>query len=134
MQTCLTAHMSARVTAGSPGQASVPYQETMCYSTEKAPSLRHHFDRHSFCLQVNKKVSEEKLPSTAHYSDMQEGDVGEAPTHRVIRDIEYKSAVTDEVVDLEDRTKAYRVRAQSLPTYFDAAGTWSPIAQLGEPP
>ena len=89
----------------------------MCYSTEKAPSLRHHLDRHSFCLQVNKKVSEEKLPSTAHYSDMQEGDVGEAPTHRVIRDIEYKSAVTDEVVDLEDRTKAYRVRAQSLPTF-----------------
>eukprot|EP00891_Asterochloris_glomerata_P008203 jgi/Astpho2/8203/fgenesh1_pg.00120_%23_110_t len=59
-------------------------------------------------IKVNKKVSEEKLPSTAHYSDMQEGDVGEAPTHRVIRDIEYKSAVTDEVVDLEDRTKAYR--------------------------
>ena len=85
--------------------------------------LRHHCDRHSFCLQVNKKVSEEKLPSTSFYSDIQEGDLGEAPTHHVIRDIEYKSAATDEVVDLEDRTKAYRVRTQSLPACFDAAST-----------
>ena len=61
-------------------------------------------------------MSEEKLPSTADYSDMQVGDVGEAPTHRVIRDVEYKSAATDEVVPLEERTKAYRVRTQSLPT------------------
>ena len=88
-------------------------------------------DRHSCCLQVNKKVAEEKLPSTAYHSDMQEGDLGEAPTHLVIRDIEYKSAATDEVVDLEDRRRAYRVCTHSWPTCLDAAGTWLPIAQLG---
>ena len=103
-----------------PGQV---LHEKKCAQT----GVRHHCDRHGFCLQVNKKVSAEKLPSTAFYSDIQEGGVGEAPTHRVIRDIEYKSAATDEVVDLEDRTKAYRVRTQSLPACLDAAPPGCPL-------
>ena len=67
---------------------------------------RGHDCRH--CVQVTKKVSQEKFPSTAKYSDRSRS---EDASHTVSLDTEFRAISNpDEVVAPEDKVKAYKVR------------------------
>ena len=63
-----------------------------------------------YLLQVLKKVAEEKPPSLGKWSDRPQAPDA---THTVTRDTEYKLlSDPDQVVDQEQRVKAYQVAAR----------------------